>query len=86
MTEPQQTAGDVLAAVAQLGGLDARRAVVIRDGSNVMYRLPHGVVARIGRQGTHDTAARGPGGLTWECLSAEQITAMPVLQSLQHDR
>ena len=31
---------------------------MIRDGSNVMYRLPHGVVARIGRQGTQDTAAR----------------------------
>lgn len=58
MTEPQQTAGDVLATAAQLAGLDARRAVVIRDGSNVMYRLPHGIVARIGRQGTHDSAAR----------------------------
>ena len=29
---------------------------------------------------------RRPGGLAWEHLSAEQIAAIPVLQSLQHDR
>lgn len=32
------------------------------------------------------TPPRRPGGLAWEHLSAEQIAAMPVLRSLQHDR
>lgn len=32
------------------------------------------------------TPPRRPGGLTWADLSAEQIAAMPVLRSLQHDR
>jgi len=32
--------------------------VLLRDGSNVMYRLPGGVVARIGRVGAVDAATR----------------------------
>ncbi|SEC10306.1 Ser/Thr protein kinase RdoA involved in Cpx stress response, MazF antagonist [Amycolatopsis tolypomycina] len=52
------TAGSVLAGAARIAGFGAAGAELIRDGSNVMYRLPSGVVARIGRPGTGDTARR----------------------------
>lgn len=58
MTAPLETADDVLATAAELAGLDANNAVVIRDGSNVMYQLTGGIVARIGPEHTHDDAAR----------------------------
>ncbi len=55
---PRETADDVLATAAQRAGLDATNAVLIRDGSNVMYQLPGRVVARIGPEHTGDNAAR----------------------------
>ncbi|WP_438388703.1 phosphotransferase family protein [Actinopolyspora saharensis] len=58
MTTPRETADNVLATAAQLAGLDATNAVMIRDGSNVMYQLPGRVVARIGPEHTDDNAAR----------------------------
>ena len=58
MTAPLETADDVLATAAQLAGVDATNAAVIRDGSNVMYRLPDGIVARIGPEHTHNNAMR----------------------------
>ncbi|WP_026197874.1 phosphotransferase family protein [Sciscionella marina] len=58
MTAPLETADDVLATAAQLAGVDATNAAMIRDGSNVMYRLPDGIVARIGPEHTHNNAMR----------------------------
>ncbi|MDQ3886986.1 MAG: aminoglycoside phosphotransferase family protein [Actinomycetota bacterium] len=47
-----------ITAAAHAAGLDSTGAEVIRDGSNVIYRLSGGVVARIGRTGTQETAER----------------------------
>ncbi len=58
MIAPRGTADNVLAAAARSVGLDATDAVLIRDGSNVMYQLPGHVVARIGPEHSHDNAAR----------------------------
>lgn len=58
MTGHLSVADKVLRTAAQLAGLDAADAEMIRDGSHVMYRLAGDVVARIGRAGTEDTAAR----------------------------
>jgi hypothetical protein len=71
------TADDVLSAAARIAGLDVTGADLIRDGSNVMYRLPGGVVARIGRPGSQDTAER-------EVLVSRWLTksGLPVVQAL----
>ena len=58
MTASPKTAEKVLAAAARAAGLDATDATLIRNGSNVMYQLPGGIVARIGPQHTQDNAAR----------------------------
>jgi aminoglycoside phosphotransferase (APT) family kinase protein len=49
---------DVLARAAERSGIDASGAVSIRNGSNAIYELPGGVVARIGKPGTAATAER----------------------------
>jgi phosphotransferase family enzyme len=49
---------EFLLAAARLAGLDSTGASIIRDGSNVIFRLPNNVVARIGQPGTSDTAIR----------------------------
>lgn len=71
------TADGVLSAAARIAGLDVTGAELIRDGSNVMYRLPGGVVARIGRPGSQDTAER-------EVLVSRWLTksGLPVVQAL----
>jgi aminoglycoside phosphotransferase (APT) family kinase protein len=48
----------VLTAAGIAAGVDTSGATLIRDGSQVLYRLPTAVVARIGRHGQADTAAR----------------------------
>lgn len=58
MTTNLATPDDVLVVAARIAGLDAVGADMIRDGSNVMYLLRGGVVARVGRPGTQDTAYR----------------------------
>lgn len=58
MTPAPDRARAVLDAAAQVAGLVVDSAVLIRDGANVIYRLPDEVVARIGRPGQHDTARR----------------------------
>ncbi|MFF0498864.1 phosphotransferase enzyme family protein [Nocardia aobensis] len=57
MNEMVPTA-DVLLTAAELSGLDASGAVSIRDGSNAIYELTGGVVARIGKPGSYAAAAR----------------------------
>ncbi|MDV6011666.1 phosphotransferase [Haloechinothrix sp. LS1_15] len=49
---------DVLAAAGERAGFDAARAELVRDGSNVLFRLPGGVVARVGREDTYENAER----------------------------
>jgi hypothetical protein len=49
---------EVLASAVAQTGFDDTGAVLLRDGSNALYRLPDGVVARIGRPGTSSTAAK----------------------------
>ena len=49
---------DVLTAAGKAAGVDTAGATLIRDGSQVLYRLPSAIVARIGRRGEVDTAGR----------------------------
>ncbi|WIV52898.1 phosphotransferase family protein [Amycolatopsis nalaikhensis] len=58
MTTNRIAAEDVLVEAARTAGVDPGGAELIRDGSNVMYRLRSGVVARIGRPGTQEVAER----------------------------
>jgi hypothetical protein len=78
VTVDSTTAGGVLAAAARIAGLDSSGAELIRDGSNVMYRLPGRVVARIGRRNSEDTARL-------EVLMSEWLTAagLPVVKALR---
>lgn len=71
------TADDVLTAAARVAGLDTAEADLIRDGSNVLYQLPGGVVARIGRPGSQGSARREVQVSQW--LTASGI---PVVQAL----
>lgn len=48
----------MLEAAARAAGLDCADAELIRDGSNVMYRLRGQIVARIGRPGSGASAER----------------------------
>lgn len=57
MNQARQSA-DVLARAAALSGVDATDAVLIRNGSNAIYELPGGVVARIGKPGSNTAAER----------------------------
>jgi aminoglycoside phosphotransferase (APT) family kinase protein len=72
-----ETADDVLAAAARIAGLDAANAVLIRAGSNAMYRLPGGVVARIGPGSSQDSARRQVDVSRW--LATSDI---PVVEAL----
>ena len=47
---------DVLREAGRVAGVDVRGASLIRDGSNVLYRLAGGVVARIGKYGAEENA------------------------------
>lgn len=49
---------DVLTRAAILSGIDASGAVSIRNGSNAIYELRGGIVARIGKVGSSATAER----------------------------
>ncbi|MGW4593539.1 phosphotransferase [Amycolatopsis thermoflava] len=80
MTTDSKPAWDVLGAAAAQAGVETEGAQLIRDGSNVMYRLPGGVVARIGRPGTADTARREVETATW--LASQGIPAVKVVAEL----
>ncbi len=51
-------ARDLLDAAACQADIDSTGATLIRDGSNTIYQLANGVVARIGQPGTSARAAR----------------------------
>lgn len=65
---------EVLRTAARIAGLDATGAVVIRDGSHVMYRLRGDVVARVGRPGTAETAEREVEVARWLAASGLSVT------------
>jgi phosphotransferase family enzyme len=58
VTSNPTTAHDILVEAAIVAGLPSDGAKLIRDGTNVMYRLPGKVVARIGRAGSEVRATR----------------------------
>ncbi|MFJ9782589.1 phosphotransferase family protein [Amycolatopsis sp. NPDC101161] len=58
MTTNRMAVDDALTGAASAAGFDIAGAELIRDGSNVMFRLREGIVARIGRPGTRDVAQR----------------------------
>ncbi|MFD4248256.1 phosphotransferase family protein [Amycolatopsis thermoflava] len=80
MTTDSKPAWDVLAAAAAEAGVETEGATLIRDGSNVMYRLARNIVARIGRPGTADTARREVETAEW--LDTQGIRAVEVVQDL----
>ncbi|MEU0465386.1 phosphotransferase [Amycolatopsis sp. NPDC006131] len=49
---------DVLAAAGKKAGVPTAEATLIRDGTNVIYQMTGGVVARVGPPGSHLVAAR----------------------------
>ncbi|MFD8493289.1 phosphotransferase [Amycolatopsis sp. NPDC059657] len=61
----QAVVDETLAAAARLAGFDYAGAELIRNGSNALYRLPSGVVARIGRPGTEAVARREVAVAEW---------------------
>ncbi|MEV6602816.1 aminoglycoside phosphotransferase family protein [Kutzneria sp. NPDC051319] len=63
----------LLDVAGRLAGLATAGAELIRDGANVMYRLPHGIVARIGRVGTAETARREIWASRWLAQSGLQV-------------
>ncbi|GHE81061.1 aminoglycoside phosphotransferase [Amycolatopsis deserti] len=80
VTTDSKPAWDVLGAAAAEAGIEIEGAQLIRDGSNVMYRLSGGIVARIGRPGTADTARREVETATW--LASHGIPAVKVVEDL----
>ncbi|GGM72409.1 aminoglycoside phosphotransferase [Longimycelium tulufanense] len=52
------SAFEVLVRAGELVGIDVSGAELIRDGSNVLYRLPGEMVARVGPAGSLDRAAK----------------------------
>jgi aminoglycoside phosphotransferase (APT) family kinase protein len=55
---PTGSMADILTRAAQRSGIDASDAVPIRNGSNTIYELPGGIVARIGKPGSDAAAQR----------------------------
>lgn len=49
---------EIVTRAASAAGIDCRTAVLLRNGSNAMFRLPDSVVARVGRSGLRATAER----------------------------
>ncbi|GAB3484797.1 phosphotransferase family protein [Amycolatopsis cihanbeyliensis] len=72
---------DVLLAAAQAARLDVNGAELIRDGSNVMYRLRGDIVARIGKPGTQRTADLEVRVSRW--LARSGITTVRALDGVQ---
>jgi hypothetical protein len=56
VTTAHPPAHDLLTAAGSSAGVDTANATLIRDGSQVLYRLRGAIVARIGRRGRTETA------------------------------
>ncbi|TCP41113.1 phosphotransferase family enzyme [Tamaricihabitans halophyticus] len=82
-------ASDVLSVAGRLAHVDTTDAELIRDGANTLYRLPHGIVARIGRAGTAHIARRELRVARWLAnvgVPAIQPVAIPAQPHLVRDR
>lgn len=79
MSDPP--AHDVLTEAGVEAGVPTVGAALIRDGVNVLYRLPGDVVARIGPAGSHDTAAHLIRVSRW--LAAIGVPAVRVLNNVR---
>lgn len=58
MTDELRAPDRVLEVAGVRAGIRTDGAELIRDGSNTLYQLPAGIVARISRNGTQETARR----------------------------
>ncbi|SUA72874.1 Aminoglycoside phosphotransferase [Nocardia otitidiscaviarum] len=77
---PVTPSGEILARAAQIAALDMTGSSVIRDGSHAIYQLPGQVVARIGRPGTADDAARELAVSRW--LNASGVNTVEPVPNL----
>ncbi|MFI7121925.1 phosphotransferase [Amycolatopsis sp. NPDC049868] len=80
VTSTPESALRALSHAAEAVGLDAKRASLIRDGNNVMYALPGGIVARIGSPGGSRSAEREVAVSRW--LNAEGVSATRTIETL----
>ncbi|MBB4682623.1 phosphotransferase [Amycolatopsis jiangsuensis] len=67
-------AHEVLIRAAQQAGINVANAELIRDGANVMYRLPHHIVARIGPAGSEASARQQVQVARWLAGSGIPVT------------
>lgn len=65
MTDKEEASRAVLEIAARAAGLDTTGAAPIRFGENDIWRLPGGIVARIGRPRQHQTAAKETAVARW---------------------
>ena len=77
------SARDLLDTAARRVGIDSADATLIRDGSNTMYQLTNGVVARIGQPGTSDRALREVAVSRW--VSAQGIPVVRIVADTPQD-
>ncbi|GAA1233065.1 aminoglycoside phosphotransferase family protein [Prauserella halophila] len=80
VARPLTSAEEVLTVAADEAGLDVTAASLIRDGSNVMYRLQGRIVARVGPTGTGDIAARQIDVSRW--LASSGVTVVRALDEV----
>lgn len=71
----------MLAAAAASAGVAADPAELIRDGSNVLYRLPGDVVARVGPVGSSDVAAKEAAVSRW--LNSNGLPAARLIEGVK---
>jgi len=72
---------EILLAACRTIGVDTGATDLIRAGSNTLYRLPGGIVARIGRPGRQDLAYKEAVVATW--LAAAGVPAVRVLSDVE---
>ncbi|MCO1575502.1 aminoglycoside phosphotransferase family protein [Crossiella sp. SN42] len=80
MTPPEASGRAILEEAAGRFGLDAQGAELIRLGENALWRLPAGVVVRIGQHDQDAAAAKEVGVARW--LADGGVAAVRVLDGL----
>lgn len=80
-TAAVQATRHLLDTAGKLAGLRTEGAELIRDGANVLYRLPASVVARIGRDGTQPVAQREVQASRW--LAKSGIAVVHALDDIE---
>jgi aminoglycoside phosphotransferase (APT) family kinase protein len=81
MTRDEDQAEAILAVAAQEAGIGISGHELIRDGSNVMYRLSGDIVARVGQPGTADVAEREVQVSRW--LTKAGLSVVQALEDVQ---